>query len=104
MDSALGHFDLAQITLYVFWIFFAGLVYYLQREAQREGYPVELDTEPGRFRAKSLMFFPPPKTFQFADGTSTQAPNGKADTRAVPGTPTAKFPRTPAARQRQSDA
>jgi photosynthetic reaction center H subunit len=95
MDSALGHFDLAQITLYVFWIFFAGLVYYLQREAQREGYPVEVDTQPGKFRAQSLMFFPPPKTFHLADGTSVQAPNGKADTRAVPGTPTARFPGAP---------
>lgn len=33
--------DFAQIALYVFWIFFAGLIYYLRREDKREGYPLE---------------------------------------------------------------
>lgn len=95
MDSALGQLDLAQITLYAFWVFFAGLIYYLQREAQREGYPVEVDTQPGKFRARSVLFYPPPKTFNFSDGSSVQAPNGKADTRPVPGKPTARFPGAP---------
>ena len=27
-----GYIDVAQIALYVFWVFFAGLIYYLQRE------------------------------------------------------------------------
>jgi photosynthetic reaction center H subunit len=36
-----GYVDLAQILLYVFWIFFAGLIYYLVREGHREGYPLE---------------------------------------------------------------
>ena len=38
-----GYVDLAQILLYVFWIFFAGLIYYLVREGHREGYPMETD-------------------------------------------------------------
>ena len=38
-----GYVDLAQILLYVFWIFFAGLIYYLVREGHREGYPMESD-------------------------------------------------------------
>ncbi len=32
-------FDVAQITLYLFWIFFFGLVLYLHRESKREGFP-----------------------------------------------------------------
>jgi photosynthetic reaction center H subunit len=97
MESASFYdtFDLAQITLYLFWIFFAGLVYYLQRESQREGYPVELDTAPGKFRAKSLMFFPPPKTYTLANGQTVTAPTGKADSRPVPGAPIARFPGAP---------
>ena len=35
------YIDVAQVVLYVFWAFFAGLIYYLQREAHREGYPME---------------------------------------------------------------
>lgn len=35
-----GYVDLAQILLYVFWIFFAGLIYYLVQEGHREGYPL----------------------------------------------------------------
>jgi photosynthetic reaction center H subunit len=38
-----GHIDFAQILLYVFWLFFAGLIIYLQRENMREGYPLEQD-------------------------------------------------------------
>jgi photosynthetic reaction center H subunit len=36
-----GYIDVAQITLYAFWIFFAGLIYYLLQENKREGYPLE---------------------------------------------------------------
>jgi photosynthetic reaction center H subunit len=35
------HIDFAQISLYVFWLFFAGLIYYLRQEDKREGYPLE---------------------------------------------------------------
>lgn len=84
--------DLTQILLYMFWIFFAGLIYYLQRESQREGYPVEIDGKPGRFRAKSLLFFPPPKTFHFAYGGSRSAPDDSHDLRPVAGEAIARFP------------
>lgn len=36
-----GYIDFAQLALYAFWIFFAGLIYYLRREDKREGYPLE---------------------------------------------------------------
>lgn len=35
-----GYVDVAQVTLYVFWIFFFGLVVWLHREDKREGYPL----------------------------------------------------------------
>ena len=35
------YIDVAQILLYAFWIFFAGLLIYLRREDKREGYPLE---------------------------------------------------------------
>lgn len=35
--------DLAQVVLYAFWIFFAGLIVYLRREDKREGYPLHRD-------------------------------------------------------------
>jgi len=88
-------YDLAQITLYLFWIFFAGLIFYLQREAQREGYPVEVDTATGKFRPKSLLFYPPPKEFILPHGGSKLAPDGVADARKVPGTPTSRLPGAP---------
>ena len=31
------YIDVPQVILYVFWIFFAGLIYYLRREDKREG-------------------------------------------------------------------
>ena len=37
------YIDVAQVVLYVFWIFFAGLIVYLRREDKREGYPLESD-------------------------------------------------------------
>ena len=35
------HIDGAQAALYAFWLFFAGLIYYLRREDKRSGYPLE---------------------------------------------------------------
>jgi photosynthetic reaction center H subunit len=98
MEAASLHttFDLAQIALYLFWIFFAGLIYYLQREAQREGFPLEVDSPgAGRFEAKSLLFYPPPKTFHLPDGTTRQLPDGVADTRPIAGTPTSRLSGAP---------
>ena len=46
-----GYIDVAQLVLYAFWIFFAGLIYYLRREDKREGYPLESDRSGARRRA-----------------------------------------------------
>ncbi len=37
----MNYIDGAQIALYAFWLFFAGLIYYIRREDKREGYPLE---------------------------------------------------------------
>ncbi|MFN3643701.1 MAG: photosynthetic reaction center subunit H [Gemmobacter sp.] len=57
-----GNVDLAQVALYAFWLFFAGLVYYLQTENMREGFPLE--TEDGGIAPNQGPFpVPAPKTF-----------------------------------------
>ena len=68
-----GTFDLARISLWLFWLFFAGLVIWIQRENQREGYPLENDDGTP---AGSLWPTPEPKTFDLPNGRGTvQAPN-----------------------------
>lgn len=68
-----GTVDLAQVTLYLFWLFFFGLVIYLQRENQREGYPTE--NEDGS-DAGATFGMPEPKTYILPHGRGTYtAPN-----------------------------
>lgn len=38
-----GNFDLASAAIWLFYIFFAGLIFYLQTENMREGYPLQTD-------------------------------------------------------------
>ncbi len=66
--------DVAQLVLYVFWAFFAGLIYYLLRENHREGYPMD----PGRENGPKVEGWPPvptPKTYKLADGRELQSPD-----------------------------
>ena len=67
-----GYIDLAQVMLYMFWLFFAGLIYYLVRENHREGYPMESDSL-GRAVIKGWPI-PEPKTFKLADGSLVTVP------------------------------
>ena len=84
-----GNVDLAQVTLYLFWIFFFGLVVYLQRENQREGYPLE--DEDGQTVWPSLFSTPKPKTFILPDGRGeVQAPDNKREDRDFAMEPIAK--------------
>jgi photosynthetic reaction center H subunit len=68
-----AHFDIAFISLYVFWLFFAGLVFYLHRESKREGYPLLTD-RPDRIRVVGFPSMPSPKTFLTSDGHSITVP------------------------------
>jgi len=88
------HFDLAFISLYVFWGFFAALVFYLRREDRREGYPLELDT-PGTYKNHGFMWIPEPKTFNLHGGVERNAPSGLADTRPIAGQPIEPWPGAP---------
>ncbi len=68
-----GYIDLAQILLYVFWIFFAGLIWYLVLEGHREGYPMESGSS-GRAVIKGFPI-PEPKTFLLEGGRSVTVPD-----------------------------
>jgi photosynthetic reaction center H subunit len=81
-----GYIDVAQLVLYAFWIFFAGLLIYLRREDKREGYPLESDRSErsgGRVRVQGFPAIPAPKTFRLADGRSVQAPREEHDARPI---------------------
>lgn len=72
--SLASHFDIAQITLYIFWLFFAGLLWYLRGEDKREGYPLEeADASPHTLR-EGFPGKPEPKTFLLAHGGSRVRP------------------------------
>ncbi len=81
-----GNFDLALISLYMFWLFFAGLIYYIQRENQREGYPLE--NEDGTLTSSNLST-PEPKTFILPHGRGEyKAPDHERETRDLALAPT----------------
>ena len=62
-----GNFDLASAAIWMFWVFFAGLIYYLQTENMREGYP--LVDETGMSKPKAGLFSPAgDKTFKLPHG------------------------------------
>lgn len=79
-----GYIDVAQIVLYMFWIFFAGLIYYLQMESKREGFPLETDLPSGETKISSgFIATPTPKTFLLAHGGEVTVPNDKKSTQTL---------------------
>ncbi len=62
-----GDFDLASAAIWLFWLFFAGLVIYLQTENMREGYPLRDDNDEPPAN-ESLWPVPKGKTFKLRDG------------------------------------
>jgi photosynthetic reaction center H subunit len=78
-----GYIDVAQMVLYAFWIFFAGLIFYLRREDKREGYPLESDRSSGRIKIQGFPAIPTPKTFHLEDGSVVLA-RQPSDTGAAP--------------------
>ena len=61
------NFDLASLSIWLFWLFFALLIFYLQRENMREGYPLEDDD--GKTAGNQGMFpVPDDKTFILPHG------------------------------------
>lgn len=91
-----GYIDLAQIVLYMFWAFFAGLIYYLHRENKREGYPLESDRSERAPRVAVVGWPPLPdaKTYKLSHGGTFTSPTGP-DKREVKATPAAGHPGAP---------
>ena len=88
-----GYIDVAQIALYVFWLFFAGLIYYLHRENKREGYPL-LSDRPNVI-VEGFPPVPPPKTFLMPNGHVFTAPRINEKPEVFNGVPSARFPGAP---------
>lgn len=94
MKNITSYIDVAQVTLYLFWVFFAGLVFYLRREDRREGYP--LFSEPSNtYKDQGFMFIPPPKVFKLPHGGTASAPSGKPDDRPLKAEKIAVWPGAP---------
>lgn len=92
-----GYIDVAQLMLYAFWIFFAGLIFYLRREDKREGYPLESDRSQrsGRVRVVGFPAPPGPKTFQLAHGGTSTVPREEPARGAVAAEPAGRWPGAP---------
>lgn len=89
-----GYIDVAQVVLYLFWIFFAGLLYYLHAEDKREGYPLESEGR-GRVKIQGFPPIPSPKTFRLANGGSVTVPRPETDTRTIAARPASPYPGAP---------
>ncbi len=90
-----GYIDVAQITLYVFWVFFFGLVFWLRKEDRREGYPLESDPT-GKVKDRGAgLLFPRPKTFRVRSGETFTAPNFRRDERPVAARRVGNWPGAP---------
>ena len=76
VGALLARFDLAQLTVYVFWGFFFSLIWWLRREDHREGYPLVPDY-PQQAPAIELPATPPAKHFLLGDGSTIPAPRGE---------------------------
>ena len=92
-----NYFDLAQITLYAFWLFFAGLIVYLQRESKREGFPMVSEVEPftDRLSGDAWPHTPEPKKFRMLDGSVMFVPPGQQPRAPEGARPVASFPGAP---------
>jgi photosynthetic reaction center H subunit len=89
--------DLVEILLLLFVGFFFGLVFYLQRESRREGYPLEEDTTGRLEPIEGALWWPTPKQFVLRDGGGVVAkPDPKdRDTRPVAARRLAVWPGAP---------
>ena len=78
-----AEFDLASLAIWLFWAFFALLIFYIQRENMREGYPMENDD--GTEAANQGSFpLPEPKTFKLPHGRGeVSLPDGAREARDV---------------------
>lgn len=90
------YFDVAQIVLYLFWFFFAGLIIYLRREDKREGYPL-VDFNPTKRRGiiQGWPGIPSPKIFRLRNGETREAPAAQDPQMPIKATPIGPWPGAP---------
>ena len=89
-----SYIDVAQLTLYAFWVFFAGLIIYLRREDKREGYPLESERS-DRVLVQGFPPMPSPKVFLLRDGGTRMAPRAEPAGRAIRAAPVGAWPGAP---------
>ena len=91
-----SYFDVAQLTIDGFWLFFAGLIVYLRREDKREGYPLVGDL-PGDTTHGWFPMTPEPKTYLFADGSTVTVPRSEREPTGglKPTGPNSTYPQVP---------
>ncbi len=89
-----GYIDVAQLVLYAFWIFFAGLIIYLRREDKREGYPLESDRS-AQITVQGYPAIPEPKTFLLRDGSTVQSPRKEPKETDIAAKPVGPWPGAP---------
>ncbi len=81
-DYIFGNLDLASIALWLFFLFFVGLVVWIQRENQREGYPL-MDEDGTKADAGGVWPVPSDKTFLLPHGRGEYTvPSGQNPERA----------------------
>ncbi len=89
------YIDVAQLALYVFWLFFVLLVLYLNKESRREGFPLRFH-ENDRGAPSTEHKVPSPKTYELLHGETVQLPSGKNDDhRELNATPLGPWPGAP---------
>ncbi|MEL6243740.1 MAG: photosynthetic reaction center subunit H [Pseudomonadota bacterium] len=87
--------DLVDVCLWLFTLFFIGLVLYLQREGMREGYPLEDDTT-GRVDTAKHVFGPSKRIAHLPHGRpDADLTEGPRDTRDLALQRTAPWPGAP---------
>lgn len=92
-----SYIDVAQVSLYAFWFFFAGLIFYLRREDKREGYPLVSDRSDRapRIPVQGFPAVPEPKTYLLQSGRTVQAPPSVVEEREARVRPTNVWPGAP---------
>ena len=89
------YIDVAQLALYLFWLFFVFLVLYLNKESRREGFPLRFH-ENDRGAPSTDHKVPEPKTYELLNGETVQLPSGKNDDhRDLNATPLGPWPGAP---------
>jgi photosynthetic reaction center H subunit len=91
-----NYLDVAQLTLYVFWFFFFGLVFWIRREDKREGYPDESQRLRGIKMMEGFPPLPKPKTFTMPHtGRQIFMPGPEKPQYQLKAEPAAPFPGAP---------